>query len=136
MNISSSPLRVLAVAMLSFAATLPAQSERGPELPPGCEAIRVPEGNTVSVHAYACGVQIYRWNVTTGVWDFVAPIALLFADEGGHGLIGLAHRVEHRQRLVDVLRPGEVDLFRSGRVAPLGVAAKSSGGKNPGDAFD
>jgi hypothetical protein len=96
MRISSSPLpsvsskykAAIAAALVSFAATLPSQS-REPSLPPGCEAIQVPEGNKVSMHAYAVGFQIYLWNVTTSRWDFVAPAALLFADPGGHGIIGV-----------------------------------------------
>jgi Protein of unknown function (DUF3455) len=39
-----------------------------------------------AVHAYAKGVQIYRWNGTA--WVFVAPSAELYADAGGHGQIG------------------------------------------------
>ena len=32
------------------------------------------------------GVQIYRWNGTT--WEFVAPAAILFADDDYHGQVG------------------------------------------------
>ena len=96
MSISSSPLpsvstkykAVIAAALLSFAATLPSQS-REPSLPPGCEAVQVPAGNKVSMHAYAVGFQIYQWIVTTSRWDFVAPAAVLFADAGDHGIIGV-----------------------------------------------
>src|SRR5262249_3603356 len=36
-------------------------------------------------HAYAVGVQIYRWDGAT--WNFVAPEATLYADAGHHGVI-------------------------------------------------
>jgi hypothetical protein len=43
-------------------------------------------GSTLVLHAYATGVQIYRWNGTA--WTFIAPSAELYADAEGHGLIG------------------------------------------------
>ena len=52
-----------------------------------CETLlKVPVGSTVAFHAFATGVQIYRWSGTS--WAFVAPAADLFADAGKHGLIG------------------------------------------------
>src|SRR5207342_2359786 len=41
----------------------------------------------------------------------------------GHRFVGFAHGVEHRQRLVDMLRPNLVDGFAGRRVAALGIAA-------------
>jgi hypothetical protein len=43
-------------------------------------------GGTVVFHAYAKGVQIYRWNGAS--WAFVAPDAVLYADAAFHGEIG------------------------------------------------
>jgi Protein of unknown function (DUF3455) len=60
----------------------------GPDLPPGCESLEVPSGNIVSFHVYARGVQIYRWDDTTGTWVFVAPSASLYANAGYQGLVG------------------------------------------------
>jgi Protein of unknown function (DUF3455) len=60
----------------------------GPELPAQCGSIVVPEGNKLAFHAYAKGVQIYKWNVVSQTWDLVAPQAGLFAEEGYHGEIG------------------------------------------------
>ena len=60
----------------------------GPELPEQCSSIRVDEGNKLVFHVYARGVQIYRWNALTGKWDFVAPVANLFAEENYHGEVG------------------------------------------------
>ena len=52
-----------------------------------CETLlKVPVGSTVAFHAFATGVQIYRWSGTS--WAFVAPAADLFAAAGTHGLIG------------------------------------------------
>ena len=81
-----------ALALLLLGSLLPARAsndKRAPALPAGCEALQAPAGSRVSFHAFALGVQIYRWNDTTHVWDFVEPAALLFADEGYHGLIGV-----------------------------------------------
>jgi hypothetical protein len=52
----------------------------------GCEKLSAGEGDTLSFHAYATGVQIYRWNGAT--WAFVAPEASLYADAGLHGKVG------------------------------------------------
>jgi hypothetical protein len=58
---------------------------RTPEVP---TAIQVPgETNKVHFHAYAVGVQIYKWDGTS--WVFQAPEAVLFADAGTHGEIGI-----------------------------------------------
>src|SRR5215813_3480669 len=54
---------------------------------PLCDKVQVPPGNQLAFHAYALGVQIYRWNGTT--WDFVAPMATLFADASYSGEVGI-----------------------------------------------
>jgi len=59
-----------------------------PPWPSGCETLQVPAGNDLSLHAFATGVQIYRWNATTNLWDFAGPRANLFADAGLHSKIG------------------------------------------------
>jgi hypothetical protein len=43
------------------------------------EEINAPAGNKVSFHAYAEGVQIYRWNGAS--WAFVAPDAVLYDND-------------------------------------------------------
>ena len=58
---------------------------RQPELPPECSTLAVDDGSELIFHAFAIGVQIYRWS--GGSWDFVAPQANLYADEGYHGLV-------------------------------------------------
>jgi hypothetical protein len=64
-----------------------AADNRAPELPAGvCQTLRVDAGNEVAFHAYALGVQVYRWNGTA--WVFVEPVANLFADRNYHGQVG------------------------------------------------
>ncbi len=86
---SARQLARAAIAVLALASLPSAQVDnhnRGPILPPGCEALQVPAGNQVSFRVYALGVQIYRWNGTA--WVFVAPAAWLFAATG-YGLVGI-----------------------------------------------
>jgi hypothetical protein len=82
---------LLTVAGVALASTPAAQAGNGnhePDLPsPLCDAVQVPEGNKMAFHAYARGVQVYRWNGTT--WEFVAPVAMLFADANYHGQVGI-----------------------------------------------
>lgn len=80
---------LLAVAGFAFA-SIPAvragDDERAPELPsPLCDELRIPAGNIVALHAYALGVQIYRWDGAS--WEFVAPEATLYADENFRGKV-------------------------------------------------
>ena len=59
-----------------------------PDLPsPLCDHVQVPPGNKVAYHAFALGVQIYRWNGTS--WGFVEPMATLFADVNYHEKVGI-----------------------------------------------
>lgn len=59
---------------------------RGPDLA-DCDSLRVPEPSKLAFHAFATGVQIYRWSGSS--WVFVAPSARLFADAGGNGVVGI-----------------------------------------------
>ncbi len=79
---------VAALALLASASILPAQAPRTPGLPPGCEALAVPAGNVVSLHAYARGFQTYWWDAANGSWLFTGPVALLYADPEAHATIG------------------------------------------------
>jgi len=63
-----------------------AKASDGPELPPQCVSLQIDEGNQLAFHVYARGVQIYRWNGDT--WDFVAPVASLFAEQNYFGEVG------------------------------------------------
>ena len=73
---------------LQSAQAITLDNSNGPELPAQCASIVVPEGNKLAFHAYAKGVQIYRWNVTTQNWDLFGPQAGLFAEENYFGEIG------------------------------------------------
>lgn len=68
------------VTLLTVSVVLTAQAppSRAPGLPAGCEALQVPPGHVVTLHTYAIGVQIYRWNATTSSWSFVGPLAQLY----------------------------------------------------------
>lgn len=75
------------IALLTFAVQ-PAFAQNGPELPPQCALIAVEEGHKLAFHAYAKGVQVYKWNESTFAWDFDGPRAALFAEESFHGEVG------------------------------------------------
>jgi len=85
---------VITVAGLAFAsipATQAVDDNRAPELPlPLCEKVQVPQGNKVVFHVYALGVQVYKWNGAT--WDFVEPVAKLFADPDYRATVGNHYR--------------------------------------------
>ncbi len=83
-------LLVLAIAAFGLQSVALAQNDGGLELPPQCGSIVVPEGNTLSQHLYARGVQIYKWNGTA--WEFDAPRASLFAEENYFGEVGSHYR--------------------------------------------
>jgi hypothetical protein len=51
-----------------------------------CDRLRAPEGSTFAFHAYAKGVQIYRWDGQQ--WAPVGPSAELYANAGYTGLVG------------------------------------------------
>ena len=81
---------MLSVAGLSSVFVPPARAvahDNTPDLPsPLCDSLQVPVGNRVSRHAFAQGVQTYRWNGTT--WGFVEPVATLFSDADYHEKVG------------------------------------------------
>jgi hypothetical protein len=83
-----SSLVLLVIGGLAFESSSVALASDAPELPAQCSSIQVEEGNKVSFHAYAKGVQIYRWNADTAKWDFIAPVATLYAEPSFHGQVG------------------------------------------------
>jgi hypothetical protein len=82
---------VLASATL-FTVSLGASTGANPgkKTPPpdldACQNLTAEAGNKVASHVYATGVQIYRWNGST--WIFDGPEATLFSDAGGQGVVG------------------------------------------------
>lgn len=63
---------------------------RAPELPAVCQSgqtdIQAPEGHKAAFRVFAAGVQVYRWN--GAAWDFVGPVANLYADHNYRGQVG------------------------------------------------
>ena len=51
-----------------------------------CDYLHPPAGSTLVFHAYAKGLQVYRWDATG--WTLVGPSAQLFADATGKALVG------------------------------------------------
>ena len=81
---------VVVALLCTVCTTLADQDDdsRAPSLPsPACDGLQVPAGNKLSFHAYAAGVQIYRWSGTN--WAFVAPEAALYADSCYDDPIGI-----------------------------------------------
>src|SRR5438045_6481259 len=77
---------LLALALAAPAAAAPRDDDRAPDLG-DCQKLRVPQGNKVAFHVFGVGVQIYRWNGLS--WVFVAPEAVLYADAGDDGVVGI-----------------------------------------------
>lgn len=79
-------LAVVGGAIASIPAARANDDNRAPELPsPLCDSLQAPSDQKVSFRAYALGVQIYRWNGAS--WDFVAPVATLYADDNYRGKV-------------------------------------------------
>lgn len=80
-------LAVTGLALPSISAARAGNNNHEPDLPsPLCDGLQVQAGNKVAFHVYALGVQSYRWNGVS--WDFVEPVATLFADANYHGKVG------------------------------------------------
>lgn len=77
---------VVGFAITPTSAVAMFDNNNGPELPAGCSSIAAPEGNKLAFHVYAQGAQVYRFNGAT--WDFVAPVATLYAEPSFHGEVG------------------------------------------------
>ena len=75
----------LLLALVVTAGAEPGNDSRAPVLEGECAKLRVEAGNKVVAHGFATGVQIYRWTGTE--WQFVAPDAVLYEDEGEHGVL-------------------------------------------------
>jgi hypothetical protein len=84
--------RTLALlALLLPTLAIPAQAQRGNAdrtVDLGdCEKLQVPVGSQLAFHVYAVGVQIYHWSGSS--WTFDGPAAVLFADAGSEGEVGI-----------------------------------------------
>jgi hypothetical protein len=87
LNAMLAGLALLLLALVAPArAAEPGNDLRAPDLGE-CQNLQVEAGNEVAFRVIGEGVQIYRWNGMS--WDFVAPLAVLFADNGYHGVVGI-----------------------------------------------
>jgi len=86
LNVRKVALSVLAIALFAGAVFGQGKSGDAPDLG-DCDHLRVPAGNRLFFRVYAEGVQIYRWSGTS--WVFVAPEAVLSANPGGTGVVGI-----------------------------------------------
>jgi hypothetical protein len=73
----------LLCALVVTAWAEPGNDNRAPELTGDFAKLRVGAGYKVAAHAYAVGVQIYRWDGTS--WVFVAPEAVLYHGDEDEG---------------------------------------------------
>jgi len=64
-----------------------AQDNREPDLSTNCASLDAGETNKVAMVAFVVGVQIYRWNGSA--WVFVAPEAVLYANEDYDGVVAI-----------------------------------------------
>src|SRR5205809_2965280 len=86
LSVTLAALVLLPLALVAPAGADPGDDNRAPDLG-DCQNLQVLEGNMVAFHAFGVGVQIYRWDGTS--WIFVAPEAVLFADAGDDGAVGI-----------------------------------------------
>ena len=77
---------ILGLALFPTSVVRAFDNPNGPVLPEQCSSLQIDAGNKLSFHVYARGVQVYRWNGSA--WDFVAPVASLFAEENYFGEVG------------------------------------------------
>ncbi|HMO81392.1 MAG TPA: DUF3455 domain-containing protein [Pyrinomonadaceae bacterium] len=88
-KIVSGFLMVLGMAVLSgasYASVIKDDGLQAPSLPGECSGIQAPADTVPFFHTYAIGVQVYRWNGAS--WDFIAPIANLYASPLFRGKVG------------------------------------------------
>lgn len=79
-------LLVLFAAAFGLQPMSEAKASDLPELPAQCSSLEIQVSHKLVFHVYARGVQIYRWNGSA--WDFVAPVAALFAEKDYFGEVG------------------------------------------------
>lgn len=77
----------LSLASASVLAVRAKGDNGAPDLPSVCENIEAPAGNKLAFRVYAVGVQRYRWS--GAAWDFVEPVATLYADAKYNVKVGI-----------------------------------------------
>jgi len=78
------------VALASIPAARADEDIQPPALPPACGTLQVQPGNEVAFHAYAIGVQVYKWNGTE--WGLDRPEATLYSDPNYRGKVGTHYK--------------------------------------------
>ncbi|MFN8471194.1 MAG: DUF3455 domain-containing protein [Anaerolineae bacterium] len=89
LRLAAVALAVAALCLLALVAPVGA-APTNDDVPPAlgtCQNVQVPAGNRGVFHAYAEGVQVYRW--LDGRWNFVAPEAVLSADATANSAVGI-----------------------------------------------
>lgn len=79
-------LFLLGLGLVTPVTAEPGNDNRAPDLGE-YQKLQAPTGNKVALHAYAEGVQIWRWSGSS--WVFVKPEAILYADGEAEGVIGI-----------------------------------------------
>ena len=77
----------LLLALVVTAGAEPGNDNRAPVLTGDCEKLTVEAGHKVVAHAYAVGVQVYRWNGTG--WGFMGPEAVLYHGDDDTAELGV-----------------------------------------------
>ena len=75
------------LALVMTAGAEPGNDNRAPVLTGEAAKLTVEAGHKVAAHAYAVGVQVYRWNGTS--WSFVGPEAVLYHGDGDEAELGI-----------------------------------------------
>lgn len=79
-------LAPLLLALVAPVGAVAGEDSRAPDLG-DCQKLQVGPGNKVSSRLFGVGTQNYRWDGSG--WVFVAPEAILFADDGDHGAVAI-----------------------------------------------
>src|SRR5688572_10251666 len=87
MTMAAAAAAILLALVVATAGADPGNDPRAPELEGDCEKLRVEAGHKVTAHAYAVGVQVYRWTGTG--WTFVGPEAFLFHGDEPNDAFGI-----------------------------------------------
>ena len=77
----------LLLALVITAGAEPGNDNRAPVLTGDAEKLTVDAGHKVIAHAYAVGVQVYRWDGTR--WAFVGPEAVLYHGDDDTAEMGI-----------------------------------------------
>ena len=86
-SLTTAGVAALLLALVMTAGAEPGNDNRAPVLTGDCEKLTVDAGHKVIAHAYAVGVQVYRWNGTG--WSFLGPQAVLYYGDDDTAEMGI-----------------------------------------------